>query len=599
MRARAAMFSAWAIALVTVLLALPAASLGATWPSSGESWLSSFADQGGLVAADSDASVLTLPYEASTVLDGSSIELEPRSIRVCADGSYLVACGKHGYIKRISSTGVDLQTWTAAQIPGLTRPFDATELADGGMLIVDRKGDAGQGQVIRVDSANHIVWTYGGTSGLGAGELWDPFSAELLPNGHILIADSLGFRVIEIDSAGSIVWSYGSYKVSGPGAGLLVRPHSAQRLSNGNTLICDSDGQKVIEATPDKRIAWSYGTGVSGSGPGQLKAPNFARRLDSGNILICDSDNNRLLEVDRAGHTVQAFGEPGHAPSGGALSDPRAAVRLADGSTLVADNGNHRLERYRFRTNHWYKATSAPILPTDGKVKWFTNLTIKTNLPPRTAVFAQYSTNGSTWNVVPRDGNLPNPTTGASIRYRVSLSTSNGAAAPSLLGVSITWQTTAPTSTGTKKSKKSSKSTKATKSSTTTTSTPSVSAKKSTTSGTAQIGAGRANSGGSGSNDTTTVAPGSGSSIGGGTAGSGGNGVSQATNRSGWVMSEVKDDVGGVTGASGTGGFQDTKLGQGSGSSSATLLLLAYSVGLAWSPAPKLLGRLITMLMTH
>ncbi len=244
-----------------------------------------------------------MPLEAVTAFDGRALEFEPRSIRRDSrDGSYLVACGKHGYVLRILPNGA-YRLYTAANIPGLERPFDAYPLPDGGMMIVDRGAAAGEGRVIRIDANNHEVWRFGGTSGLGAGQIWDPFSAEPLPGGHTLISDSLGFRVIEIvDATGEIVWSYGSFNVSGPGPGLLNRPHSAQRLANGNTLICDAEGNRVIEVNRSGGTVWSFGTGASGPGPNQVFNPNSAVRIEqTGETIISDSDNNRVIVVDRAG----------------------------------------------------------------------------------------------------------------------------------------------------------------------------------------------------------------------------------------------------------------------------------------------------------
>ncbi len=72
----------------------------------------------------------------------------------------------------------------------------------------------------------------------GAGALNNPNSAELLANGHILIADENNNRVIEVTRAGRIVWQYGS------GSPSVTTPVQfaafASRLPNGHTLVTDS-----------------------------------------------------------------------------------------------------------------------------------------------------------------------------------------------------------------------------------------------------------------------------------------------------------------------------------------------------------------------
>ena len=97
-----------------------------------------------------------------------------------------------------------------------------------------------------------IVWSYGPKSGPGA--LNNPNSAELLSNGHILIADENNNRIIEITRSGHIVWEYSQ--------GLSVAAF-ASRLPNGDTLITDSGHARIIEVTPSKHVVFQYFTNTS------------------------------------------------------------------------------------------------------------------------------------------------------------------------------------------------------------------------------------------------------------------------------------------------------------------------------------------------
>ncbi|NTU71488.1 MAG: hypothetical protein HGB10_06680 [Coriobacteriia bacterium] len=579
-----------AVALAcSVLIAAPTLAMAGVIKEGAGSHAFTLADTGGLLTlADSAGDQrLTPPYEALTVYSGAAIEFEPRSLRVMTDGSYLVACGKHGYIMRISKSGTVLRTYTAADIPGLERPFDALPMDDGGMIVVDRGALQKQGRVFRLDKDLDVVWYFGGTTGTNAGQVLDPFAIEPVGGGHYLIPDSLGNRVIEVDEDLDIVWSYGTYQKEGPGAGLLVRPHSAQRLSNGNTLICDSEDQRVIEVTKDKRIVWQFGvTSAFGSDDKHLFGANYARRLANGNTIICDSENARVIEVDHNGTVVESYGTIGRLPpSGGVLSDPRAVVRLADGSTVIADLGNTRLARYRYKPRTSWVATSGFIDPAVGKMKWFTKFSVGSTSPGSSVVMTEYSTDGQTWEDVPNGGKLPVSTKGSGIKYRLQLTTGDGDEAPVVNDLSITWSETAPSTGnnngGTAKPKP----------------TPrrgsnSPGSQRTTTHG----GSHKATAGGSGSNETTTLAPGGdGSSVGGGTSGGSGSGeaaYTQSTTMSGWVMSEVKDEVGGPIGNSGTGGFgADAATGTSTGTGIA-VLFAAYTIGLAWSPASRLFMRL-------
>ncbi|MEI8081230.1 MAG: hypothetical protein WCI74_05235, partial [Actinomycetes bacterium] len=500
----------------------PTAALGAVWTEGTAASPFRLADAGGLLVRTVNGDPSIAPPWGSAPFDGSGFEFEPRSVRQDAkDGSFLVACGKHGYIQRIMPDGVTMgRRYTLLDIPGLMRPFDAYPLADG-MMVVDRGAAQGEGSVFRVNSANQVIWRFGGKTGPGAGQLFDPFTAEPVGQGHTLISDSLGFRVIEVDDAtGEIVWSYGKFMVEGPGEGLLRRPHSAQRLDSGNTLICDAEGNRVIEVTPGGSIVWSYGTGVAGPGPGQLANPNSARRFGN-QTIISDSDNNRVLVIDTAGAVQHEYG--------GAVSNPRAALRLADGTTVIADLGNMRLSRYGYRVAPGYVATSLPIDPAVGKQKTFKRITVNASVPDRTQMRTEYSVNGVDWRYVPPDGVLPSSVTGTAIRYRLRMATDDWRLAPSVNDVSVTWEVLTPTKkkpgggTGTKPS---------TGTGTTTGVKPTVGARPGT--------------GGSGTAQVQGMAPGAGSQVASGSAGTSGDTASGATNQStmsGWVMSETKEDV--------------------------------------------------------
>jgi len=574
-----------ATALLVAALSLAAFPCGASageWKEGTPSSPFRLADAGGLLVTSGADPSLTMPYLAATVFDGKVLEFEPRSVRQAKDGSFLIACGKHGYVLRVLKNGSH-RIYSAAQIPGLERPFDAFPLDDGGMLIVDRGAAAGEGRVIRVDASNREVWRYGGASGLGAGQIWDPFTAEPLVGGtHTLIADSLGFRVIEIDNqTGAIVWSYGTYKVEGPGPGLLRRPHSAQRLSNGNTLICDAEGNRILEVTPSGQTAWSYGTGTGGQGPGQVLAPNSALRTANGDTIISDSDNNRVLVVDGAGRVTQQYGVPGLTPSGGALSNPRAALRLANGSTVIADLGNMRLASYGYRLGSEYVAKSQLIDPAPGTFKLFKRISVAGNVPAGASVVTEYTTDGSTWKAVPAGGALPAGTTGSSIRYRLRFKTANASVAPSVRDIAITWEVTTPVATR--------------KSDTTTTAT--------TTGTSSQSSAARSTGGwGSGTGIGGAVAPRSGSPLYLGTADSAGGapgGTLTQTRMSGWVMSETEEDVRWAgSAASGKGPGESGKL-QGSAAPAAVFLAGAYLTGIAWSPGSRVIMRLVAAVLSH
>jgi hypothetical protein len=191
-------------------------------------------------------------------------------------------------------------------------------------------------RVIVVNQAGQIVWQYGkaGVTGSGFNQLNTPVFAIQLPNHNIMIVDQVNERVIEVDkSSKKIVWQYGQTGVTGSGFNQLNNPNSAELLPNGHILIADENNNRVIEVTRDHQIFWQYSQGLS------LAA--FASRLPNGDTLITDSNNFRIVEINQAKQVVfQYFTNT--APNSNAMPLPTNAVRLANGNTCIADQFNDR-----------------------------------------------------------------------------------------------------------------------------------------------------------------------------------------------------------------------------------------------------------------
>jgi hypothetical protein len=183
---------------------------------------------------------------------------------------------------------------------------------------------------------NKIVWQYGrtGAAGCGANELNSPNSAELLANGHILIADESNNRVIEVTRDKAIVWSYGS--CSGTE---LSGAAFASRLPNGQTLITDSNNHRILGVTPAKKIAFEYQTT---SQAGSLDAanarplPSRAVRLANGNTLISNQFDMQVIEINPQKKSVFSQGKLGVAGSGfNELNAPYDAKVVGDYTGLT------------------------------------------------------------------------------------------------------------------------------------------------------------------------------------------------------------------------------------------------------------------------
>jgi hypothetical protein len=192
-------------------------------------------------------------------------------------------------------------------------------------------------RVFIVNAAGEIVWQY------GPDELNTPVHAVFLsgfpghPGFHVMITDQANERVILVNLFTKTVdWQYGMTGVNGAGPDQLNNPNSAELLENGHVLIADENNNRVIEVTVDKQIVRTF------TGGGTVSGAAFASRLRGGNTLITDSNNNRIIEVDPHDTIVWSYvtnTQPGSNPN----PLPTRAVRLQNGHTLISDQFNNRV----------------------------------------------------------------------------------------------------------------------------------------------------------------------------------------------------------------------------------------------------------------
>lgn len=119
--------------------------------------------------------------------------------------------------------------------------------AIGNLLVSMRQQDA----IAIVDRGGKLVWSW------GRGELSGPHHATLLANGNILLFDNgvarKSSRVLEVDPrTNKLVWQFRTPELFSESRG------SAQRLPNGNTLLAESDRGVAYEVTPKGEIVWHY-----------------------------------------------------------------------------------------------------------------------------------------------------------------------------------------------------------------------------------------------------------------------------------------------------------------------------------------------------
>ncbi|MBD3188763.1 hypothetical protein GF325_18185 [Candidatus Bathyarchaeota archaeon] len=211
----------------------------------------------------------------------------------------------------------------------MTNTLDKEMLSNGNILVT--RGWIGGGEILEIAPDGEIVKNY-----TKAGELdfnW-PHDADMLPNGNLLVADTLNDRVVEINPDGSVNWSWRVQDVMNPldhGASTAY-VNDADRLEDGRTIACLRDLNMVVIVGENGDIEWSFGD------PGDdslLNRPHNPDMLENGNILICDSENARIVEINKNMEITWTFkpnisGDP-------LLSWPRDADLVDDELLIVSD----------------------------------------------------------------------------------------------------------------------------------------------------------------------------------------------------------------------------------------------------------------------
>ena len=116
---------------------------------------------------------------------------------------------------------------------------------------------AGENNIREYDAQGKELRVLLGTAIEKQGVKWPiVHSAELLPNGNLLIGGAYGAPVIEVDPADRIVWQLAAADI--PEIGFAYSA-GCLRLANGNTVVAAYTSKfPVFEVTPAKKVVWKF-----------------------------------------------------------------------------------------------------------------------------------------------------------------------------------------------------------------------------------------------------------------------------------------------------------------------------------------------------
>ena len=248
----------------------------------------------------------------------------------------------------------------------LDSPTDATVLPDGSFYIVD----TGNHRIRHVGLDGRISTVAGSTRGSGgdggpatAAQLDTPRDVALLTTGGYVISDAGNNRLRRVDPAGNITTIAGTSRgLSGDGEparnAQLAEPFSVAALPNGGVLLTDSLNDRVRRVTPMGAIIAVAGSSGGNSGNGgpaksaRLSRPTGLTLAPNGGFVVADSANATVRRVTDIGAVPPAvlrrslFVEPGGGsvtlqPVGAAAPLPlREEDIVPNGSKVDATNGS-------------------------------------------------------------------------------------------------------------------------------------------------------------------------------------------------------------------------------------------------------------------
>jgi hypothetical protein len=228
---------------------------------------------------------------------------------------------------------------------------------------------------------------------------WVRLHADLLPNGHLLVAvedvdappssvPTVAKSVVEIDWDGNVVWQYDDP---------FMDAHDRKRSRNGNTLIMKYAevpkeiaakvkggiplgdlterigdtlfGNVIHEITPDGKIAWEwlgyehFDPELDAFAPLQKRLAwvglNSLEELPNGDIMLCSFGCDNLFIIDRSTGDVKWRWGKGH------ISMPHNPTMLDNGNILVLDN--NRFHNQYFPPDY---SRLVEVNPKTNEIEW-------------------------------------------------------------------------------------------------------------------------------------------------------------------------------------------------------------------------------------
>jgi len=210
--------------------------------------------------------------------DLPQIEVQPQGLRQEHE-IYFHPSLRQDVVFGFNSLGEVLWYWGREAERQLFQPSRITQL-ENSLLVAD----SGNDQILEIDIKTRKQlrrWR---------GNLSQPRSASLTPEGFLLVADEGQGRLVVIDEGGRELWTYSAPERS------VLKPQYAEITPDNTILFADAGLHMVCEISREGKVLWSHGrAGFAGDEPEKLNAPAFVHRMEDGTTLVADTGNHRLV----------------------------------------------------------------------------------------------------------------------------------------------------------------------------------------------------------------------------------------------------------------------------------------------------------------
>jgi DNA-binding beta-propeller fold protein YncE len=252
--------------------------------------------------------------------------------------------------------------------PLLTTPFGLDFLADGSLVVADFGGH----RVCRVTRDGRVsvlagAGEKGHRDGPAARALFNaPHNVAVLPNGDVLVADTLNHCIRRVTAGGEVSTVAGAPESSFAGDGGPAREARFREtyhvcVAPSGFLVADLGNRRIraVALGDDGKVRTVAGNGKKGvpadgsiAAESPLVDPRAVARGRDGTLWILERGGHALRAVDPEGRirTVAGTGKPGPAADGAALRatlrGPKFLWAERSGDVLIADTDNHCIRRY-------------------------------------------------------------------------------------------------------------------------------------------------------------------------------------------------------------------------------------------------------------